>query len=686
MFKKLLCFIIFLAFSCASYAKENVDWLFYVYLCGSDLESQGGAATNDLTEMLEAKIPANSTVLVCTGGARVWQNETVSARSLQIFRINDKNEINLVGEDSYSNMGDPETLEVFLNFGEENFSPNKRAIIFWDHGGGPAGGVCYDEIADGDFLSMPEITEAFKAAYGSENPDLFEIIGFDACLMANLETSFYMSKWGKYLVASEELEPGFGWYYTGWLSSLAKNPNVSGLELGKYIADSYLSYSKQADTEDVTLSVVDLHKASAVHLAFMDLGFDLIDEINSNDRSVFTSVERSAQNSEKYGASANPESIDLMNFAKNLNDSAKTNALVSSLSDAVVYKVNGRYRRSNGLAMYYPLKKDREKFRFVLENGFLNPLLLLNGIVMGENSKSFFDKVTSGTETNYQLLSEAARLLAPESVKERSENMVSFSQSVATGIQSIESSDFSIEAELKDLPITIDKDGNSFISLPEKVVDNVATVSFCLSYIEKPTANKDGQMVFIGTDDNIKMDWDKGIFTDQFDNTWAAMDGHLLPLTVSEFTDNYTLYDCEIKVNGVLANMSVAYNYDTEKYSIVSVVKLNKDGVPTRKNITLKNGDKITTIMYYTPLKADSSEEDDDDPEEFDNETFVYDSSKEIENTDLGDGAYCLQFEVTGLNGESVYSDAVVVETSGDDMTTQSLEDFLSDEDGDESE
>ena len=31
-----------------------------------------------------------------------------------------------------------------------------------------------------------------------------------------------MSDWGKYLVASEELEPGCGWDYTNWLSGLPR--------------------------------------------------------------------------------------------------------------------------------------------------------------------------------------------------------------------------------------------------------------------------------------------------------------------------------------------------------------------------------------------------------------------------------------------------------------------------------
>lgn len=46
-----------------SQASENVatntEWAVYWYLCGSDLESNFAAATNDLAEMIDVKLPEN---------------------------------------------------------------------------------------------------------------------------------------------------------------------------------------------------------------------------------------------------------------------------------------------------------------------------------------------------------------------------------------------------------------------------------------------------------------------------------------------------------------------------------------------------------------------------------------------------------------------------------------------------
>ena len=38
-------------------AEETDDWAIYWYLCGSDLESNYGSATEDLSELMEAELP-----------------------------------------------------------------------------------------------------------------------------------------------------------------------------------------------------------------------------------------------------------------------------------------------------------------------------------------------------------------------------------------------------------------------------------------------------------------------------------------------------------------------------------------------------------------------------------------------------------------------------------------------------
>jgi hypothetical protein len=47
-------------------------WTIFVYLCGTDLESGGGAAVCDIGEMCSATESANVKFVVQTGGANQW--------------------------------------------------------------------------------------------------------------------------------------------------------------------------------------------------------------------------------------------------------------------------------------------------------------------------------------------------------------------------------------------------------------------------------------------------------------------------------------------------------------------------------------------------------------------------------------------------------------------------------------
>lgn len=67
---------------------DGSSWAVYWYLCGSDLESEGGFATGDLSELLEVELPENVTVVIQTGGAAQWQNDVVEADKLQRFVYN----------------------------------------------------------------------------------------------------------------------------------------------------------------------------------------------------------------------------------------------------------------------------------------------------------------------------------------------------------------------------------------------------------------------------------------------------------------------------------------------------------------------------------------------------------------------------------------------------------------------
>ena len=217
------------------------SWAVYWYLCGSDLESEGGFATDDLSELLEVELPENVTVVIETGGAAEWWNETVDASVLQRY-VYSSDGLALVDEQPSASMGDSETLADFLRFAKENYPADRTAVVFWNHGGGSVSGASFDELYDYDSLTLDEMYAAFTEVW---EPSLetgqqpLELVGFDTCLMATVDVAYTFCDLSRYLVASEETEPANGWYYSRWVGALADDPSMDGAALGRVICDAY---------------------------------------------------------------------------------------------------------------------------------------------------------------------------------------------------------------------------------------------------------------------------------------------------------------------------------------------------------------------------------------------------------------------------------------------------------------
>jgi len=235
---------------------EEAGWVILVYLAGTDLETESGAASLDLIEMAQASTGPEPLFVVQTGGTREWAlPDLIPNDRLARFEVRGKDLVPLA-EAELASMGAAGTLRDFVTWGMETYPAARHGLIVWDHGSGSINGVVFDELFDNDSLSLMEIAEALA---GFENA--FEFIGFDACLMATLETAQTLAPFARYMVASEELEPGSGWDYLAIGQFLNANPGADGAQLGQVIADSFL-LSNQLLGEDAlaTLSVVDLSR------------------------------------------------------------------------------------------------------------------------------------------------------------------------------------------------------------------------------------------------------------------------------------------------------------------------------------------------------------------------------------------------------------------------------------------
>ena len=323
-----------------------------IYMCGTDLESQQGMATSDLKEMANASVGDNINLLIYTGGCRRWRNNVVSSSVNQIYQIKNGKFICLEKDLGSASMVNPDTLSSFISYGKTHFPANRMCLIFWDHGGGSVSGFGYDEkVGHNQSMSLAGINNALKKADVK-----FDMIGFDACLMATVENGIMLSQYGDYMIASEETEPGVGWYYTNWLNSLNKNTSIPTVQIGKQIADDFVEVcSRQCRGQATTLSVVDLAELQAtVPGELKQFSIDTNEMIQNKE---YKAVSQARSKTREFAQSSRIDQIDLVDFAKNMG-SDEGKSLAKALQGAVKYnKTGGSISHAYGLSIYFPYQR-----------------------------------------------------------------------------------------------------------------------------------------------------------------------------------------------------------------------------------------------------------------------------------------------------------------------------------------
>lgn len=626
-----------------TYAAED-SWLIYWYVCGSDLESDLGAATTDMEELFEVSLPSNVRVLIQTGGATQWQNNTIKAGTIGRY-LYDADGLHELEQAEDADMGSPETLEKFLQYGKDNFTADHRAFVFWDHGGGSAVGVCLDERT-GSSLQLNDIRRAFAAVYPAapESPP-FELIGFDACLMATYDVANMLHGLARYMVASEEVEPGNGWEYTGWVGTLGRNPAMGGAALGQVICDSYMEGCAEYGTEDAaTLSVIDLAQVPALRSAYENFGLEALRHAGENPRSFFASFGREAKQAENYGGNTRDQGyanmVDLGDLAKGAANLLPNSSrgLIGSIENAVIYKVHGEYReKGSGISGFYSYNVDAENFAMYAAQDAapLSIKCLYHYLIYGQMPPEAGTLLSGGSPGSSSL--SLPHALPP-------------SQSI-----------FSVAA-LEDLAVDVDGDGNAFVRLSEEQMELLTSIHCQLIYMDE----KEDIILYLGSDSDIDADWEKGIFKDNFRGVWPMLDGHPVYVEITAEEDGYNIYSVPIKLNGTECNLQVAYTYSDGKYHILGARKgIGSNGMGDRNLIKLKRGDTITTIHYAMTISGD-----DEDFTAVEVDTFTIGDAPVFREEEMGDGEYGYCFEFVTPTDDSALSRMVQFTLKNGEITT----------------
>lgn len=608
------------------------SWAIYWYLCGSDLESNGGFATTDLMEMLEVQLPENVNVIIQTGGAAAWQNTYMDPSRLQRWLYNSDG-LQLLEEQESASMGDARTLYDFLYFANTNYPADKVAVTFWNHGGGSVSGAAFDELYELDSLNLAEMYQAFDAVWPAdqENPPL-ELVGFDTCLMATVDVAAVFQNFSRYLVASEEVEPGNGWYYSGWLGELAANPAMDGDDLGIAICNTYYEGCEAEGTQDqTTLSLTDLTRLSPLLEAYEAFGQEALTAA-SQDPGFFAELGRAASLSENYGGNTREQGytnlVDLGHLARQTAWMLPSAQNVSdALEQCVVYRIGGIYRaEATGLSCYYPYSGDLDHL-----NGYIH---------MGEGQafKHLYSYGLTGEPG-----ADGDAYLALLDIQELPKVLTL------------------ADMDWDGAPLDLNEEGTSILTLGPEADTVLSGIGFSLYYVDE----SNDQMLLLGTDNDIIADWENGVFCDNFRGVWGAVDGHLVYMELYFEGDDYNLYFVPVLLNGEACNLQVVYDFTTAKWTILGATQgLDDSGMASKELRLLEEGDVITTIWKIASYSGD------DDFEMYTAEELTVTADTAFGEAPLFDGSYSMVFEMRDAAGHYACSDAVTFDCAAGEITT----------------
>ncbi len=647
-----------------------------VYLCGTDLESRSAMATKDMQEMLNATVSDKINLIIYTGGCKKWQNNVVSSQVNQIYQIQGGKMARLKSDAGTGAMTDPSTLSSFLKWGAKNFPADRYDLIFWDHGGGSNTGYGYDEKNPrAGAMSLAGINTALK-----DSGITFDMVGFDTCLMATVETALVVSQYADYMVASEETEPGVGWYYTDWLTTLSENTSIPTLELGQVIVDSFVNTcAKTCSGQSATLSVTDLAELEkTVPQAMSSFAKSASEMIEENEYQTLSSARGTTR---EFATSSKIDQIDLVHLAKKLN-TTESNALADALLGAVKYNnVSRGMTNAYGLSVYFPYQKmskvdsmvntyeaigmDDDYTKCIQEFASLSVGGQYVASQSGSSATSIFGQLAGMGSSSSSGGSSTA--VGQDMISQLLGQLLSGSVSGVSGLDATNSAFLgrSLDVETASAYLAANQFDSGMLAWSENSAgDTILTLSeeqwSLVQNLDLSMYYDDGQgYLEMGLDNVFEFD-EEGNLLAPTDRTWVAIDGQIVAyyrVSTAGTDDDYTIMGrVPAELNGDRVNLILVFDTDHPDGYVAGAVYDYVDGETeaVAKNLTeLEQGDEVRFLCDYYDYDGN-----------FEDVYYLGDpmtiqtdmSEMVVDNRDVGDDTVLLSYRFTDIYNQEYWT------------------------------
>ncbi|MDY4609489.1 MAG: clostripain-related cysteine peptidase [Sphaerochaetaceae bacterium] len=611
-----------LLLSCAQVAgmtkKSKAPFTLMIMMNGSDLESENSCATDDMMELIGSGFDAERLqVLLLTCGTSEWQNGIIPSEVPVIWKAGASGLEKLLEYAEPLSVGNPVLLSSFVTYCYENYPADRYGLMLWNHGGGPLLGYGSDELFDDDSLLLPDIATALASTPAVLTP--FEFIGFDACLMGNLEIALVLQNYAGYLIASEETEPGTGWDYNVF-RILSENPTMPIPQFCKLVVDSYIATNMPSDEfptgDTATLSVIDLNKVEDVSTALEALARRL-SPVTLED---YPSLARARYGLRSFGSggpqSSDADLIDLGGLARQFESDwpEQCFALHMAVEDAIVYSssTENLMEQASGLSVYFPFsEKEALSDYFVLYR--------------------YLDVLPAYT----QFIEDFSTILS--------------------GVPLHDIEFFCIE-EADDL----------FIGIEPSSLEYVAELYFEL-WQQQDESEVDGTYWYIQLAQfPVESVSEAGVIENPFRDAWVTLEDQFVCLYMLDRTPTGTRYAIPAYLNDEDVNIIVVYDETFPDGIVIGAVPVEQDAfaMPARIMLPLRSGDVIQ-LQYRALLMAEDDREltDEEYADEvwYTGEPIVLSGRPVMGTSEVNPGKYRYCYVATDLQQNPFVSDCIAV-------------------------
>ncbi|MFX1294924.1 MAG: clostripain-related cysteine peptidase [Promethearchaeota archaeon] len=329
--------------------KSQAKYTYISYMCAdNNLETYGKADVNEMEAGFNDSVTDIHVIAlldIMNGGTTAYyisHDDNLNTITSTILNVD--------GLASEENLGDPNTLFIFVNWCMTYYPADWYVLDLWNHGSGWE--ICFDDSSGKDALTMNELRGVLDAI-NTTTGNIIDILCMDACLMGTLEVAYELHDYVSILVASEDTISAMGFPYNDIINDLCNNP---GQNITKFASTMVNLFYFSMLLTSSTLSAVNLSLIETqLFPCFVTFAENLHEYLNYGIKNELYNA-RSASQEFYY-----PEFIDLYDFTQKTKKETSNNTiqqlaqnLMDNITSTIINEKHTQNPNAYGLSIYFP--------------------------------------------------------------------------------------------------------------------------------------------------------------------------------------------------------------------------------------------------------------------------------------------------------------------------------------------